>query len=231
MKNYKKISIKNWALEDRPREKLLHNGLASLSDAELIAILIGSGTKKESAVELSRHILNDNQNKLHELARLNIDDLCRYHGIGEAKAISIVAALELGRRRKREEILQRKKITSSADVASIFIELLGDLNHEEFWVILLNRSNQIMERFHASKGGVSSTVIDVKIILKKALLKLVPSFIVIHNHPSGNLQPSEADIMITRKLKDSAKIMDITLLDHLIVTQHGHFSFADSGMI
>ena len=205
--------------------------MTSLSDAELIAILIGSGTKKESAVELSRHILNDNQNNLHELARLNVDDLCRYHGIGEAKAITIIAALELGRRRKREEILQRKKITCSADVASIFIELLGDLNHEEFWVILLNRSNQIMERFHLSKGGVTGTVIDVKIILKKALLKLVPSFIVIHNHPSGNLQPSEADIEITRKLKDSAKIMDITLLDHLIVTQHGHFSLADSGMI
>lgn len=231
MERYEKLSIKNWALEDRPREKLLQHGVPTLTDAEIIAILIGSGTRKDSAVELAQKILRDNQNNLHELARLSVDDLCRYHGIGEARAISIVAALELGRRRKREEILQRDQISGSDDVASIFMELLGDLNHEEFWVLLLNRSNQIMERFHVSKGGIAGTVIDIRIVLKKALLKLVPSFIMVHNHPSGNRNPSKSDIYVTKKLKESAEIMDIQLLDHIIVTQNGYYSFADKGLI
>ena len=231
MTEYKKLSIKEWSLEDRPREKLLVKGISSLSDAELIAIIIGSGTRDESAVELSRRILSSVQHNLNELGKLTVDDLQKYKGIGEAKAIGIVAALELGRRRKLSEIIDRQKISSSQDVYEIFHPLLADLPHEEFWIVLLNRSNKVIERIKISQGGISGTVTDVRLILRTALEKLASSLILCHNHPSGNQQPSDADIAITQKVKESGKLMDIALLDHIIVTDGSYYSFADEGIM
>ena len=231
MAEYKNLSIKDWSLEDRPREKLLSKGISSLSDAELIAIIIGSGTRDESAVELSKRILGSVQHNLNELGKLSVDDLQKYKGIGEAKAIGIVAALELGRRRKLSEIIDRQKITSSHDIYEIFHPLLADLPHEEFWIVLLNRSNKIIERQKISQGGISGTVTDVRLILRMALEKLASSLILCHNHPSGNQQPSEADISITQKVKESSKLMDISLLDHIIITDGSYYSFADEGIL
>ena len=231
MAEYKNLSIKDWSLEDRPREKLLSKGISSLSDAELIAIIIGSGTRDESAVELSKRILGSVQHNLNELGKLTVDDLQKYKGIGEAKAIGIVAALELGRRRKLSEIIDRQKITSSHDIYEIFHPLLADLPHEEFWIVLLNRSNKIIERQKISQGGISGTVTDVRLILRMALEKLASSLILCHNHPSGNQQPSEADISITQKVKESSKLMDISLLDHIIITDGSYYSFADEGIL
>ena len=231
MAEYKNLSIKDWSLEDRPREKLLSKGISSLSDAELIAIIIGSGTRDESAVELSKRILGSVQHNLNELGKLSVDDLQKYKGIGEAKAIGIVAALELGRRRKLSEIIDRQKITSSHDIYEIFHPLLADLPHEEFWIVLLNRSNKIIERQKISQGGISGTVTDVRLILRMALEKLASSLILCHNHPTGNQQPSEADISITQKVKESGKLMDISLLDHIIITDGSYYSFADEGIL
>ena len=231
MAEYKNLSIKDWSLEDRPREKLLSKGISSLSDAELIAIIIGSGNREESAVELSKRILGSAQHNLNELGKLTVDDLQKYKGIGEAKAIGIVAALELGRRRKLSEIIDRQKITSSHDIYEIFHPLLADLPHEEFWIVLLNRSNKIIERQKISQGGISGTVTDVRLILRMALEKLASSLILCHNHPSGNQQPSEADISITQKVKESSKLMDISLLDHIIITDGSYYSFADEGIL
>ena len=231
MAEYKSLSIKEWSLEDRPREKLLSKGISTLSDAELIAIIIGSGNRDESAVELSKRILGSVQHNLNELGKLSVDDLQKYKGIGEAKAIGIVAALELGRRRKLSEIIDRQKISSSHDVYEIFHPLLADLPHEEFWIVLLNRSNKIIERQKISQGGISGTVTDVRLILRIALERLASSLILCHNHPSGNHQPSEADIAITQKIKESGKLMDISLLDHIIITDGKFYSFADEGML
>ena len=231
MADYKNLSIKEWSLEDRPREKLLTKGISTLSDAELIAIIIGSGTRDESAVELSRRILGSVNHNLNELGKLTVNDLQKYKGIGEAKAISIVAALELGRRRKLSDIVERQKISSSRDVYEIFHPILADLPHEEFWILLLNRSNKILERIKISQGGISGTVTDVRLILRLALEKLASSVILCHNHPSGNQQPSDADISITQKVKESGKLMEITLLDHIIVTDSTYYSFADEGII
>ena len=231
MADYKNLSIKEWSLEDRPREKLLSKGISSLSDAELIAIIIGSGTRDESAVELSKRILSSVKHNLNELGKLTVTDLQKYKGIGEAKAIGIVAALELGRRRKLSDVIERQKIASSQDAYEIFHPLLADLPHEEFWVILLNRSNKVIERVKISQGGISGTVTDVRLILRLALEKLASSVILCHNHPSGNQQPSDADISITQKVKDSGKLMDIGLLDHIIVTDGSYYSFADEGLI
>lgn len=231
MSEYKKLSIKNWALEDRPREKLLAKGISSLSNAELIAILIGSGSKNESAVELSKIILNKVKNNLNELGKLTVNDLQANKGIGEAKAITIIAALELGRRRKLADILIKNKITSSKDVFELFQQITGDLPYEEFWILLLNRSNKIIDKLKISQGGTSGTVIDVKLILKDAIEKLATSIILCHNHPSGNTQPSEIDISITTKLKEAAKIMEIPVLDHIIITDSSYYSFADEGIL
>ncbi len=232
MNEYKKLVIKEWAVEDRPREKLSKNGPRSLSDAELIAILIGSGNTTETAVELSRRILSDIDNNLNELGRKSIDYLiANYKGIGEAKAISIVAALELGKRRKENEINNRGKITGSRDVADYFQPKLGDLNYEEFWILLLDRGNKIKDSFRISEGGTSGTVIDVKKILKIAIEKQVSSIILCHNHPSGTLQASDADVKITRKIVDAGKLMDITVLDHIIIGNDKYYSFADEGML
>ncbi len=231
MGDFQRKSIKNWAADDRPREKLLSKGTEALSDAELIAILIGSGNRNESAVELSKRILSDNNNNLNELAKLSISDLQKYKGIGEAKAISIVAALEIGKRRNISEVIERKQIKSSKDIFKIFGQKLGDLPYEEFWLIMLNRANKIIEMKKISAGGVSGTVTDIKIILKAAIEKTASGIIVCHNHPSGNINPSEADTNLTKKLKSACELVDISFLDHLVVSYDNYYSFADEGII
>jgi len=230
MAEYEHLRIKEWALEDRPREKLISKGLASLSDAELLAILIGSGSAKESAVDLAKKILKGCNYNLNELGKKTVPDLKKsYHGIGDAKAITIVAALELGRRRKGG--LQSEKIKQSSDVFNIMQPILGDLPHEEFWVLLLNRSNKVITKFKISQGGVSGTVIDVRLILKPAIENLASSIVLCHNHPSGNIYPSDADENITQKVSEAADVMDIKVLDHLIITDEKFFSFADEGKL
>jgi DNA repair protein RadC len=228
---YKKLSIKDWAVEDRPREKLILKGTRSLSDAELMAILIGSGSAEESAVGLSRRILTAANNDLNELGKKQVSDFLKFKGIGEAKAVNIVAALELGRRRKDQMPAERLTITASSDAANYFRPLLEDLPVEEFWILLLNRSNTVIDKFMVSQGGLTGTVIDVKIILKTALEKLASAMILCHNHPSGNTRPSEADRNITRKIKSAADMLEIAVLDHIIIAHHQHFSFADEGLI
>lgn len=228
---HKKLSIKDWAIEDRPRGKMLAKGVRSLSDAELIAILIGSGNLDETAVEVSRRILASVNNNLNELGKKAVADLQKFRGIGPAKAITITAAMELGRRRKESEPEEKLKVTTSADAARIFSPLLSDLPHEEFWVLLLNRSNLVIDKFMVSQGGLTGTIIDVRIVLKTALEKLACSLILCHNHPSGNLIPSQADRDITNKLKDACKFMDMAVLDHIIIGNGSFFSFADEGLI
>lgn len=226
-----KIGIKFWAEEDRPREKLSHQGRRSLSDAELIAILIGSGNVHESAVDLSKRILYTCDHDLNQLARLSIADLSRFKGIGEAKAISIIAALELGRRRKETISAELVQVLSSLDVYEFIAAQYKDLNHEEFWVLLLNRANKIMSRHLVSKGGQAGTIADPKIIFNIALENHAASIILTHNHPSGNLKPSQADLNLTHKLWSAGQFLDIPVLDHLIITDHGFMSFADEGLL
>jgi len=228
---YKKPSIKEWAVEDRPREKLLTKGTRSLSEAELLAILIGSGNSKESAVELSRRILMAVNNDLSALSKKDASYLLKFRGIGEAKAVNIMAALELGRRRKENGAAVKTVITNSNDAANYFRPLLEDLPHEEFWVLLLNRSNTVIDKFMVSQGGVTGTVIDVKLILKFALEKLACSLILCHNHPSGNVLASEADKKVTQKIKDAAEMMEISVLDHVIIAHDQYLSFADEGLL
>ncbi len=225
------FTIKNWAIDDRPREKLLLKGKLSLTDAELIAILIGSGNRDESAVELSKKILSNNQNNLNILGKQSVSQLMHFKGIGEAKAISIIAAMELGRRRRSEEALENVKVTSSNSVFEVLQPILGELAHEEFWILYLNNANKIIEQFQVSKGGITGTLVDVRITLRKALELGAVSLILAHNHPSGNLNPSEADKQLTIKLKTAAESMDIKILDHLIVTEKSYFSFADEGLM
>lgn len=227
----KPLNIKNWSPEDRPREKLLQKGTSALSDAELVAILIGSGTFKISAVELSKKILLQCNNNLNELARLSVKDLMKIKGIGEAKAITIVAALELGRRRKEQDPEAKPKITSSRDAFNLLKGDMIDLPKEEFWVLLMSRSNRVIRKKRVSEGGVSGTVADPKIIYKMALEELASGIIVAHNHPSGNLQASQSDIDLTRKLKEAGKFLEIQLLDHIIIANQKYLSFADEGMI
>jgi DNA repair protein RadC len=227
----KHLGIKAWAEEDRPREKLLLKGKTTLSDAELIAILIGSGSRDESAVDLSKRILSSAKNNLNQLGKMGIAELQKFKGIGEAKAISIAAALELGRRRKASDPLKRVKITSSNSVYEVMREVMDDLPHEEFWVLLLNRANQVIEKVNISKGGVSQTVVDAKIVFKMALDRLASSIILCHNHPSGNLKPSEADKQLTKKIKEAGRILDLPILDHLIFADNTYFSFADEGLL
>ncbi len=231
MDEYRKLGIKEWALEDRPREKMLYRGISSLSDAELLAILIRSGNREDTAVELSRKILVDVKNNLHELGKQNFEDLSKHKGIGEAKAIAIIAAMELGRRRNHSSALELDKITCSNDVANYLRPLMGDQRHEVFWVLFLNRQNRITDKHCLSEGGITGTVIDVRRVLGMALEKHATSIIIAHNHPSGNLDASEADRKITRQLKEAGGLMEIPLLDHLIITQSGYFSFADEGLL
>ncbi|WP_347839663.1 DNA repair protein RadC [uncultured Draconibacterium sp.] len=231
MGEYKKLNIKDWAAEDRPREKLLAKGARSLTDAELIALLIGSGNLEETAVELSRRILAAVENNLNELGRKNIEFFKNFNGIGDAKAVTIAAALELGKRRKEADVFHKKQISGSSDAAEYFMPLLSDLNHEEFWILLLNRGNRIIDSFMVSQGGISGTVIDVRLILKNALDRMASAIILCHNHPSGTLQASDADLKITSKIKNAAEIMDITVLDHIIIGQNSYLSLADEGML
>jgi len=225
------FSIKNWATEDRPREKLMAKGRLSLTDAELLAILIGSGNSRESAVDLSKKILSSTQNNLNRLGKLSLKQLTSFNGIGEAKAVTIIAAMELGRRRRGEEALEKLKITSSSSVFEVLQPVIGELDHEEFWILYLNNSNKIIEQFQISKGGITGTLVDVRITLRKALELGAVSLILAHNHPSGNLNPSEADKQLTRKLKTAAESLDIKILDHIIVTEKSYFSFADEGLL
>ncbi|WP_407430491.1 DNA repair protein RadC [Arcticibacter sp.] len=226
-----KITIKSWAEEDRPREKLVAQGRRSLSDAELIAILIGSGSRSETAVELSRRILASLENDLEKLGKLSVSELSKFKGIGEAKAISIIAALELGRRRRESSTSRPDQISSSRDVYELLKRQFSDLNHEEFWIVLLNRSNKVLSRHLISKGGQAGTIADPKIIFQTALENHSASIILGHNHPSGNVKPSQADLQLTRKLKDAGDLLDISVLDHLIFTDSGYLSFADEGLM
>jgi len=229
--DYKPSKIKDWSPEDRPREKLLMKGTSALSEAELIAILIGSGTSTLSAVEVARLILKMVDNSMEELAKLTVKDLMKIKGIGEAKAITIVAALELGRRRKDEVIPTKPKVTSSQAAFEIIHRDLMDLQYEEFWIIMLNRANNLIRKKRISDGGVSGTVADPKRIFKEALENTASGIILIHNHPSGNLTASQSDIELTRKIKESGKMLEVQLIDHLIVAGKKYFSFADEGLI
>jgi DNA repair protein RadC len=230
-KQAKFLHIKNWAVEDRPREKLLLKGTAALSDAELIAILLGTGTASTSAVDLAKTVLQSVGHNLDDLARLSVNDLMKIKGIGEAKAIAIISALELGRRRKDTSSTEKPKISSSGDAYSLLKSNLMDKPHEEFWVLLLNRNNRLIKMQQVSLGGVHGTVADPKIIFKLALEELASIIIVAHNHPSGNLTPSRQDIDLTNKLKESSKLLEITLADHLIIAGKEYFSFADEGLL
>jgi DNA repair protein RadC len=225
------IKITDWAVEDRPREKLYQKGTSSLSDAELLAILIGSGTRKRSAVDLGRELLSMVNNNLNSLGKLTIGDLTKIKGIGNARAITIAAALELGRRRKLAEIPEMPQIKCSKDVFDLLSPVLSDLPHEEFWILFLNRSNKVINRMKLSQGGISGTVTDVRMVMKRAIEYLASGIIVCHNHPSGNLNPSESDTRITQKIKEAGNIMDIQLLDHLIISEKEYYSFADNGLL
>lgn len=226
-----KLTIKSWALDDRPREKLLAKGKAVLSDAELIAILIGSGNRNESAVALSKRILSAVNGNIYELAKLSVEKLTEFNGIGEAKAIAIITALELGKRRQLEVALEKPKIVSSKNVANLMQPIIGDLDHEEFWVLFLSNSNKVLAKSQVSKGGLTATVVDIRLLFKRALELVSVAIIVCHNHPSGKLQPSVADKNLTQKMKQAGNTLDIKLLDHLIITEKAYFSFADEGLL
>jgi len=232
MSNYEnKLGIKAWAEADRPREKLLLQGRRQLTDAELIAILIGSGNKSETAVDLSKRILKSCGHDLHKLAQLGIKELSKFKGIGEAKAIAIIAALELGRRRKDTELVNVQKVSSSVDVHRVIKADLADLPHEEFWVILLNRANVVVGKYFLSKGGQAGTVVDPKMVFKIALEHGAASVVLVHNHPSGSLKPSNADVSITKKMMELGKMMEIAVHDHLIIYNDTFLSLADEGYV
>lgn len=232
MKEYSnKLSIKQWAEDDRPREKLLGKGRLALSNAELIAILISSGSTDESAVDLSKRILASTQDSLIELSKLSIADLCAFKGIGPARAVTITAALELGRRRRESEALQKKTISCSHDAFEVMQSTLADINYEEFWILLLNRANQVIRKVNISEGGFSGTVADPKKIFKLALENSASGIILCHNHPSGNLKPSDADLQLTRKLKEAGSHLDLPILDHLIIGDEKYLSFADDALL
>jgi DNA repair protein RadC len=225
------FGIKCWAEDDRPREKLLLKGKTALSDAELIAILIGSGSRNESAVDLSKRILLSVDNNLNDLGKINLQQLTNFKGIGEAKAITILAAMELGRRRRIEDAKIITKVTSSKIVFDLMQPIIGELPHEEFWVLCLNNSNKIIHRFQLSKGGITGTIVDLRLIFKILFEQNATALILVHNHPSGALYPSEADKNLTQKMKTAAQQLDFALLDHLIVTERAYFSFADEGIL
>ncbi len=221
-------SIKSWSLDDRPREKLMSKGTESLSDSELLAIILGSGNKNQSAVDLAREILNSCKNNLNTLGKMFLSDLKNFEGVGDAKAISVIAAMELGRRRKVEDISNKKIIKSSKDVFDLFHPILTDKAHEEFWIILLNNSNVVIDKLRTSQGGTTGTVMDVKLIMKHTLSCLAQGIVIVHNHPSGSIHPSNSDINITNKIKQAASFFDIKLLDHIIVGGDNYYSFADN---
>jgi DNA repair protein RadC len=225
------FSIKQWNEDDRPREKLVAKGKTALSNAELLAILIGSGSRDESAVTLSQRMLASAENNLNEFGKTSVKALMDFKGIGEAKAVSIVAAMELGRRYRSEVTLKKDKITSSQAVFELLQPSLGSLYHEEFWIIYLNNSNRILKREQLSKGGITGTVVDVRLAFKFALQLGAVAIILAHNHPSGTLKPSQSDIYLTQKLKSAGESLDIKVLDHLIITENAYFSFADENLL
>ncbi|SHG28518.1 DNA repair protein RadC [Flavobacterium segetis] len=222
--------ITNWSEEDKPREKLMLKGKSILSDGELIAILIGSGSRNESAVDLSKRILASVDHNLNALGKVSLSQLMQFKGIGEAKAISIIAALELGRRRRTEDVVELKKVTSSKIIFEIMQPIIGELPHEEFWIIYLNNSNKVISKSQLSKGGMTGTLVDVRLVFKTALEMGATGLILCHNHPSGTLVPSDADKQITRKLKIAGDSLEIKVLDHVIITETSYYSFVDEGI-
>ena len=226
-----RLTITQWAEEDRPREKMMMHGASALSNAELLAILIGSGNAEESAVELMRKILSDYHNNLNELGKASIEELCRYKGIGSAKAVSILAASELGKRRKEESVKERITILSSKDVYDCFYPMMCDLPIEECWVLLLNQASKIIDKVKISAGGLSATAVDVRCILREALLKRASAIVLCHNHPSGNIRPSKEDDLLTKHVAQASGCMDIRLVDHVILTDGAFYSYADEGRI
>lgn len=224
-----KLNINQWAAEDRPREKMMQKGAGALSDAELLAILIGSGNTEESAVSLMQRIMNTCHNNLNQLSKWEIQDFSRFKGMGPAKSITIMAALELGKRRKLQESAERTVIHSSQDIYELFHPLLCDLPIEEFWILLMNHANKVIDKIRISQGGITQTAADVRSILREALLQRATILALIHNHPSGNTQPSREDQLLTEKICRSAKAMDIHVIDHLIITENGYYSFNDEG--
>ena len=224
-------SITAWAEADRPREKMLLKGVAALSDSELLAILIGSGSVGESAVALSQRILSDFDHSLHDLGRKSLKELQRYKGIGEAKAITIAAALEIGRRRQISDLRKRPRVTCSRDAYQVIAPMLADLYHEEFWVLMLNQANEVMDKSMVSSGGLTATIVDIRVFFRIALEGKAAGVIAVHNHPSGNLKPSQADITLTQKLVQGGKTIELPVLDHLIISEKGYYSFADEGLL
>ncbi len=223
--------ITHWSEDDKPREKMMLKGKSALSDAELVAILIGSGSRNESAVALSKRILASVNNNLSSLGKQSLAQLMEFKGIGEAKAITIAAALELGRRRKEENPLELVKVTSSKVMYQEMYPIIGELAHEEFWVVYLNNANKIIFKAQLSKGGITGTIVDVRLVFKIALEQNAVAIVLAHNHPSGKLQASEADIQVTKRIKNAGLQLDISVLDHIIVTEHSYFSFADEGIL
>lgn len=230
--NEKKLNINQWAMEDRPREKMMMHGVGALSDAELLAILIGSGNRDETAVELMRRVLAFCHNDLNELGKMTLDELCSFKGIGEAKAVTLQAASELGKRRVAAgNARERVRITSSRDIYNYFHPLLCDLATEECWVMLLNQSLKVMDRVRMSVGGLAETVVDVRLVLREALVRRAPAIALCHNHPSGNTRPSLDDNRLTDKLAKSAAIMNIRFIDHIVLADGAYYSYADEGML
>jgi DNA repair protein RadC len=227
----KKISIKSWALDDRPREKLVTKGKTSLSNAELLAVLIGSGNREESAVELSKRILRSVNGNIHELEKMSVEKLVSFRGIGVAKAVAIITALELGRRREQQLGAKILKIGNSKDVYTLMKPILADKSYEEFWIVYLNNANKVLAKQLSSRGGITATIVDVRLLFKRALELSAVGIIVCHNHPSGNIHPSASDRKLTEKIKQAGKSLDIQLLDHLIIGEKSYFSFADQGEI
>jgi len=226
-----KLNIKSWAEEDRPREKLLKKGAQTLSDAELLAILLRSGSREETAVGLAQRVLHGADNNLNELGRQPLSALTKFKGLGETKALTIIAALELGRRRQLTDVKDRPQVKSSRDSYNAISPIIADLPHEEFWILMLNRANRIISRERVSIGGVTGTLVDARIVFKHALDILASSIVLCHNHPSGSLKPSQADIDLTKKMKAAGKTLDILVVDHLIVSDKGYYSFADEGLL
>lgn len=224
-----KLNINQWAEEDRPREKLMRLGAEALSDAELLAILVGSGSTKETAVELMKRVLSECDNNLNTLGKMTIGELCKYNGIGEAKAITIIAACELGKRRQHEKVKERKKITTSKDIYEYMHPMMQDLSTEEAWVLLMNQNFKLIKSARISRGGITETSVDVRIIIKEAVLANATVIALCHNHPSGNIEPSAEDIRITEKVRMACKTMRLHFLDHVIVTDGGYYSFHDNG--
>ena len=231
MEEQNSFSIKHWSEDDKPREKLMLKGKGVLSDAELIAILIGSGSRNESAVQLSKRIIASVNHNLNALGKLSLKQLMEFKGIGEAKAITIQAALELGRRRRAEEAVELTRITSSKVVFDIMHPIIGELNHEEFWILYLNNSNKVTYKGQLSKGGMTATIVDIRLVYKMAIEQNATGIILVHNHPSGALKPSEADIQMTKKIKQAGETLEIKVLDHLIITETSYYSFIDEGIL